>query len=294
MIHSPTTAEPDRRAPHGAGDLALRPRELDRLRDLVYRHTGILLGGQKRDLVYNRVSRRLRALSLTSFSDYCDRVEAEEGSELEELINAITTNVTAFFREPHHFELLTRELLPAIAAERRGERRLRAWCAGCSSGEEPYSLAMTIAESGLFERGWDVKILATDIDTEILGRAASGVYPRERMEGVSPERERRWFLRGTGGNEGLRRVRPELRERITFRQLNLVGPRWPMSGPFDFVFCRNVAIYFDRPTQELLFQRYWELLDPSHGHLFVGHSESLANQQDLFRSCGNTVYRKSC
>ncbi len=275
-----------------SNDYVLSTRDFDRLRKVVYSETGIRLTEQKRDLVYNRVVRRLRALGLKGFGPYCDLVEDDANDEIEQLVNAITTNVTSFFREHHHFDFLLEELLPQIAAT-KGERRLRVWSAGCSSGEEPYSIAITLAESGLLERSWNVKVLATDIDTEILGRAASGIYVRGKMEGITPEHEHRWFLRGSGPNEGSRRVRREVRELITFRQLNLMG-EWPMKGPFDFIFCRNVAIYFDRATQERLFRRYWELLDPHHGHLFIGHSESLATMQDLFKPCGNTIYRRSC
>ena len=276
------------------GELALTPREFERIRKLVYQQCGIRLSDQKRDLVFNRVARRLRALALKSFTAYCDLAENDaSGREIEELINAITTNVTSFFRESHHFDFLTDQLLPRIAARRDARHRLRAWCAGCSSGEEPYSLAITLAESRLFERGWDVKILATDIDTQILSRASAGVYRRDKMDGLSSELEKRWFERSGAPGEDLRQARPEIRNLVTFRRLNLMGP-WPMKGPFDFIFCRNVAIYFDRPTQERLFRRYWELLDPDHGHLLVGHSESLATMQDIFRPCGNTIYRKQC
>jgi len=275
---------------HSTDDYVLTGTDFDRLRKVVYSQTGIRLGDHKRDLVYNRVARRLRTLRLGSFRAYCDLVENQPGDELEALVNAITTNVTAFFREKHHFEFLRAELLPMLGGP-GGRRTLRGWSAGCSSGEEPYSIAVTVAEAGLIRKGWDVRLLATDIDTEILARARSGVYARDKMEGISPELEQRWFQRGTGPNEGMRRVRSELRDRVSFRQLNLMGA-WPMKGPFDFIFCRNVAIYFDRETQERLFRRYAELLDPRHGHLFIGHSESLTGLQDVFQSCGNTVYRK--
>ncbi|MFN7952416.1 MAG: protein-glutamate O-methyltransferase CheR [bacterium] len=273
-------------------DYVLSSRDFDRLRKVVYSETGIRLSDQKRDLVYNRVVRRLRALGLPAFGPYCDMVEGKASGEIEQLVNAITTNVTSFFRERHHFDFLLEELLPLISATKR-ERRLRVWSAGCSSGEEPYSLAITLAESGILDRGWDVKVLATDIDTDILARAAEGIYVHSKMEGITADHERRWFLRGSGPNEGSRRVRREIRELITFRQLNLMGS-WPMKGPFDFIFCRNVAIYFDRMTQDRLFRRFWELLDPQHGHLLIGHSESLATLQDVFKPCGNTIYRRAC
>jgi len=293
MIAAHARAAPEAAPLPASIEFTLTPREFDRIRKLVYQQCGIRLSDQKRDLVYNRVARRLRALSITSFSAYCDLAENTSGRELEELINAITTNVTSFFRESHHFDYLAAELLPRIAARRDARHRLRAWCAGCSSGQEPYSLAITLAQTGLFDRGWDVKILATDIDTQILARAAAGVYRRDKMDGLTPDLEKRWFEKTGGPGEGLRQVRTELRNLIAFRRLNLVGS-WPMKGPFDFIFCRNVAIYFDRPTQERLFRRYWELLDPEHGHLLVGHSESLATLQDIFRPCGNTIYRKTC
>jgi len=169
------------------------------------------------------------------------------------------------------------------------DRRLRCWSAGCSTGEEPYSIAMVLRET-LPEQGWDTRILATDLDSDVVAKAQRGVYAQERVNGISPERLRRWFLRGKGNNDGMVQVRPPLRELIAFRQLNLMH-EWPISGPLDFIFCRNVVIYFDKPTQKVLFDRYAELL-PVGGHLFIGHSESLFKVSDRFKLIGKTIYRK--
>lgn len=256
---------------------------------LAYEHTGIKLGENKRQMVYGRLARRIRQLGLGSFSDYCARVEQDPEAELGELVNAITTNLTAFFRENHHFEHLAQTALPEIMACNAGRRRLRIWSAGCSTGEEPYSIAMTLAESAELS-GWDARILATDIDTNVVAKAQSGVYAEERIKGIDPQRLRRWFQRGSGANAGKARASQRLREMISFRQLNLLGD-WPMQGPFDIIFCRNVVIYFDKATQCRLFARYADILAP-HGYLYIGHSETLFKISDRFRSLGGTVYQK--
>jgi chemotaxis protein methyltransferase CheR len=259
-------------------------------RDLVGQHAGITLGEHKRQLVYGRLARRLRQLSLDSFSAYCDYVEAHVDTELTEVINAITTNLTSFFRENHHFEHLVQQALPEILDRNAATRRLRLWSAGCSTGEEPYSIAMSVAETLPERSGWDLKILATDIDSQVLARAAAGVYPDERVKDIEPARLRKWFQRGNGANTGKVRVSSRLQELIGFRQLNLMQP-WPMKGPFDVIFCRNVVIYFDKPTQRQLFDRYAELLAP-HGFLYVGHSESLHGVSERFKLIGRTIYRR--
>ncbi|HEY9199762.1 MAG TPA: protein-glutamate O-methyltransferase CheR [Gammaproteobacteria bacterium] len=251
-------------------------------------HAGIVLSEAKRDMVYSRLARRLRALDLNRFADYLHLLDRDP-DELGQFVNALTTNLTAFFREEHHFEFLARTLVPAWAAD-RNRTRLRIWSAGCSTGEEPYSLAMTLAEALPADRDWDLRILATDLDTEVLARAAQGVYSGERLKGVREERRRRWFLRGRGAHAGQVRVAPELQDMITFRQLNLLQ-EWPFQGPFDVIFCRNVVIYFDKSTQRVLFDRYADLLT-AHGHLFIGHSETLFRVSERFDSLGNTIYRK--
>ena len=262
------------------------------LGDLVTGHTGITLGGHKRQLVYGRLARRLRQLGLTDFAEYCRYLDQHMDSELGELINAITTNLTSFFRENHHFEHLAQHALPDRMARGGATRRLRLWSAGCSTGEEPYSIAMTVAETlGGDLALWDARVLATDIDTQVLERAASGIYPEERIEGIEPTRRRRWFRRGAGPNAGKTKVQEDLQALIAFRQLNFMDAVWPMRGPFDVIFCRNVVIYFDKATQKTLFNRFADLL-ALDGYLYVGHSESLHGTSTRFRLIGRTIYQK--
>lgn len=273
-------------------EFAFTDRDFEFIRGLVTARTGISLGDHKRQLVYGRLSRRLRQLRLQSFAEYCDRLQADTDGELIELVNAITTNLTSFFREAHHFEYLRKKLLPALFECKARERRLRIWSAGCSTGEEPYSLAMVLAETVPPGCGWDVKVLATDIDSNVLATAAAGVYPFERVASLAEPRLKRWFQQGTGAQHGKVKVNAALQELIAFRELNLMET-WPMRGPFDAVFCRNVVIYFDKPTQRALFARFADILT-NDGHLFVGHSESLFQVSDRFELIGQTVYRKKC
>lgn len=265
--------------------------DFQQIRRIINEVAGISLADGKRELVYSRLSRRLRQLGLRRFDEYCRLLEGGgDSEELSEFVNALTTNLTAFFREPHHFEFLAEELLPALTRERTfGNRRLRVWSAGCSTGEEPYSIAMVLREL-LPAVGWDVKILATDLDSNVLATAERGVYEWERVKGLSEARLRRWFLRGRGAQEGRVQVAPALREMIAFRRLNLME-EWPMRGFFDVVFCRNVVIYFDKPTQRVLFERFADIL-VDRGHLFVGHSESLFKVTERFTPLGKTIYRK--
>ncbi|WP_082190356.1 CheR family methyltransferase [Frateuria defendens] len=262
------------------------------LREFVHRHCGIALSEQKRQLVQGRLQRRLRALGLKDYAAYCELLRNDPVGELGELASAISTNVTAFFREAHHYELIERELLPQwLAHKRRAEDRLRIWSAGCSTGEEPYALAMVLAEA-LAHTGSavDAKILATDLSPQALSVAREGVYPLDRLGGVGEARRRRWFLRGEGEYEGYAQVHPRLRELVSVLPLNLLH-EWPMQGPFDAIFCRNVVIYFDQPTKQRLFARYADLLSPG-GYLFLGHSESMLGLSDAFELIGRTVYRK--
>ncbi|WP_243047610.1 protein-glutamate O-methyltransferase [Dyella sp. RRB7] len=265
--------------------------EFSFLRAFVYEHCGISLGEHKRQLVQGRLLRRLRALKLRDFQGYCELLRRDPHAELGELASAISTNVTAFFRESHHFDLLTNELLPRWLAEKKHGGRLRIWSAGCATGEEPYTLAIVLAEA-LEKHGGnvDAKILATDLSPQALETARKGVYPIERLEGVSTERRRRWFLRGEGEYDQYACVHPRLRELVSILPLNLLHD-WPMQGPFDAIFCRNVVIYFDKPTKQRLFQRYAGLL-PEGGYLFLGHSESMYGLNDSFDLMGRTVYRK--
>ena len=276
----------------GGGGPLLGDADFQYLRAFVLEHCGIALGDHKRQLVQGRLFRRLRALGLSNFGSYCELLRRDPDSELGELASAISTNVTSFFREVHHYDLLVDELLPRWLHEKRREGdRLRIWSAGCSSGEEPYALAMVLAEA--LERAGsklDAKILATDLSPQALETARKGVYPLERLNGISEERCRRWMMRGEGEYAGLACVHPRLRELVTIEPLNLLHP-WPMRGPFDAIFCRNVVIYFDQPTKQRLFRRYAELL-PAGGYLFLGHSESLHGINDEFELIGRTVYRK--
>ena len=257
--------------------------DFDRVRKLIYRHAGISLGESKQEMVYSRLGRRLRALGLSSFKDYLARLEQGDAAEWQAFTNSLTTNLTAFFREEHHFPVLAQLL-------KRASRGAHAslWCAAASTGEEAYSLAITAAEA-FGTLAPPVRIVATDIDTGVLARAERGIYPMERVEKLSPERLRRFFLRGSGRHAGEARVRDELRALVTFRTLNLLEDHWPVRGPFHAIFCRNVMIYFDKPTQYRILQRFVPLLG-REGLLFAGHSESFHHAADLFRPRGGTVY----
>lgn len=274
--------------------LDISAQEYDRLRQTVLDAAGIALGEGKRSLVIARLRQRVRALGLHDFTAYCDYLARQDadGAERQRLLNCITTNQTDFFREPHHFEFLQRELVPAwrARAERGGSRRLRVWSAGCSTGEEPYSVAMTLLEALGEPLRWDLRILATDIDTDVLDTARTGIYPRERIAAVTPEQQRRFFLRGRGAWDGSVRVRPVLQSLVTFRQLNLVAPRWPMTKPFDLILCRNVVIYFDRTAQRDVCARLAGQL-AADGHLLIGHSESLTDLHDVVQTVAPTIYR---
>lgn len=232
-------------------------------------------------MVYSRLARRLRVKGLESFSDYLKIVESGDPHEVEAFINALTTNMTSFFREPHHFKLLSERLA------RHPSGAVTIWSCASSSGEEPYSIAMTALDA---LRGRPApSILATDIDTSVLAKGREGIYPVDQLHKIPEPFRKRYFLRGDGKNEGFIRVKEDLRRVVSFRRLNLLDERWPMRGKFDFVFCRNVLIYFDKPTQQAILERIARVLSPD-GLLFVGHSESLHHVQELFRVCGNTTY----
>ncbi|HPF59786.1 MAG TPA: protein-glutamate O-methyltransferase [Candidatus Competibacteraceae bacterium] len=265
--------------------------DFQRVRRIINQVAGISLADGKRELVYSRLSRRLRQRGFRRFEDYCDFLETSgDETELSEFVNALTTNLTSFFRESHHFEFLAKELLPGLIRSRGlNNRRIRIWSAGCSTGEEPYSIAIVLREV-LPATGWDVKILATDLDSNVLATAERGVYEWNRVKDLSEPRLRRWFQKGRNAQAGWVRVAPALRDLITFRQLNLMDD-WPMRGPFDLIFCRNVVIYFDKPTQQILFERYADIL-AERGHLFVGHSESLFKVTERFAPLGKTIYQR--
>jgi len=271
----------DPRAPDDPATL-LNDSEFGVVRRLIAEYAGIKLSAQKRNMAYNRLLRRLRARGTGSFGAYLNLVQSEP-AERQAFINALTTNLTAFFREPHHFELLA-----TLAKARAGKRLapMRIWSAGCSTGEEPWSLAMVLREAGCA-----AEIQATDVDTDVLATAASGLYRHDRVNGMDPQRLRQHFLRGTGVNEGWVSVRPELRPMLRFGQFNLQTESWTAQNRFDVIFCRNVVIYFDKEFQKSLADRFAQMLVPG-GVLVVGHSESFPAAHPEFRSCGRTAYRR--
>jgi chemotaxis protein methyltransferase CheR len=266
--------------------------DFEALRKLVKEITGINLSDQKRELVYGRLARRLRVLHLRTFAEYRDLLASDGGREIGEFCNAITTNLTSFFRESHHFEYLRDQVLQPMVPNRTASRRVRIWSAGCSTGEEAYSLAITVIESIPDLRTWDVKILATDLDSDVLAKAQRGIYAAERVRALGPQRLSRFFTERRGGREGATfEVKPELTSLITFKQLNLMHPL-PMKGPLDAIFCRNVVIYFDKDTQRELFSRIAQLQRPGN-LLFLGHSESLFKVSESYTPIGKTVYRRA-
>ncbi len=271
-------------------EFSFTDKHFSRIRKFVTAHTGIVLTDAKKDMVYGRLSKRIRNQFDGSFDAFCNAVDEGDKAEQEYLVNAITTNLTAFFRENHHFEYLRDKLIPELLRQKQQSRKIRIWSAGCSTGEEPYSLAMTLREAIPGIDNWDVKILATDLDANVVQHGQDGVYTRERISGLDESRQRRWFQLGKGENEGLVKVKPELQQLIHFKRLNLLHD-WPMKGPFDVIFCRNVVIYFDKQTQSELFERYANILTPG-GHLFIGHSESLYKVSERFAALGHTVYRQ--
>lgn len=269
-------------------DLSLSDADFRRLSELVYRHCGINLHEGKRQLAQARLAKRMRDGDFATASDYLDFVVSDtSGRELTSLTDAISTNLTSFFREKAHFDHLTRAFLPSLVKAKGDRGRLRAWSAGCSTGEEAYTIAITLLES---LPGWDVKILATDISTRVLATASAGEYGADRVGSIDPGLRSKYFA-PRDSRTGLFRVGQQVRSLIQFRHLNLMQP-WPFSGPFDFIFCRNVMIYFDKPTQEKLVQRYWDCLDRG-GLLFTGHSESLTGISHRFRYVEPSIYAKA-
>lgn len=258
--------------------------DFERVRTLIYQRAGINLNAGKKAMVYSRLSRRLRALEQSSFGSYLRSLELSTGAasvrEWQEFVNCLTTNLTSFFREDHHFPVLAEELL------KRGGRGLRIWCNAASTGEEPFSIAMTVIEALGTNSG--VKILCSDIDTSVLARAARGIYAAD-ARGLSPMRLRQHFLAGRGSNDGYIRVKPEVHRLVEFKAHNLMDKRWALGEAVDIVFCRNVMIYFDAATQRRVLQRMHGVMKPQ-GVLFGGHSENFTASQDLFRLRGKTVY----
>jgi chemotaxis protein methyltransferase CheR len=258
-------------------------RDFERIRKLIHARAGIALASSKQEMVYSRIARRLRSLGMQSFSEYLDALESGGAeAEWESFTNALTTNLTSFFRESHHFPLLAEHA-------RRVATPMTVWCSAASTGEEPYSIAITLCEAfGTLTP--PVSIIATDIDTNVLATAAAGVYPVERLDKVSQELRRKYFQKGAGAQAGLARVRPEVRKLITFEPLNLLADKWPaVSGQFDAIFCRNVMIYFDKPTQGKILSRFAPLMKKG-ALLFAGHSENFLYVSDAFKLRGKTVY----
>lgn len=258
--------------------------DYERVASHMYRLAGIHLGDTRKEMVYSRLTRELRRLELDSVRAYLDYLDHAGEHEWTRFVNILTTNLTSFFRERHHFQILADKVLPAAP------RPARIWSCGCASGEEPYSIA--IAAQDYYGQGQGaVEILATDINTSVLQSAERGIYERERVEGVSTEQLHRYFLNGDGANSGWVKVKPALRQSIHFRMLNLMQADWSIEGKFDAIFCRNVMIYFDKATQYQILKRFVPLLRQPHGLLFAGHSEAFFNAKDLFAPLGATTYR---
>jgi chemotaxis protein methyltransferase CheR len=266
----------------GDREFEFTQQDFEKVRKLIYARAGISLSEAKVDMVYSRIGRRLRALGMNSFKVYLDALESNSNpDEWEAFTNALTTNLTSFFREEHHFPVLAEHLLTL-------KKPITIWCSASSTGEEPYSIAMTACEAfGTMHP--PVSIIASDIDTNVLATASRGVYPEDRLSKMSPERCKAFFLRGKGAQEGLVRVRNELRELITFQQVNLLADEWPLKEPFDAIFCRNVMIYFDKPTQAKIISKFVPLMKP-HGLLFAGHSENFLYVSHDIKLRGKTVY----
>jgi chemotaxis protein methyltransferase CheR len=270
-------------AENATGEFEFCDADFERVRKLIYSHAGISLSTSKRQLVYSRLGRRLRTLGLSNFGDYLDDLESGGADEWEAFTNALTTNLTSFFRESHHFPILAEHVAHAAA-----QRTAVLWCSACSTGEEPYSMAMTVMDA-LGSMTPSVRILATDVDTNVLAKAQRGVYPAENLDKLPANFARKFLIKGTGENAGQVKIRPEVQRLISFRPLNLLHDSWPIRGPLDAIFCRNVMIYFDKPTQYSILKKFAPLLRED-GLLFAGHSESFHNAADLFRLRGKTVY----
>lgn len=284
----------DFEASSGPTEFTISDQEFRLFQDLVKHHTGIALSDQKRPLICSRLAKRLRTLTVNSFRDYYTYLTSEAGHrELEHFVNAVTTNKTDFYRERHHFDYLRNEVIASLKerAAKTGQRRIRIWSAACSTGEEPYTIAITLLEALGNRLAWDIRILASDIDTDVLGRAERGIYAMDRTADIPRPLLERFFLRGTRANTDMVQVKKEVRDLITFRRINLLDAPWPIRTTFDCIFCRNVFIYFDKPTQQDLIRRFEQSLKVG-GHLFVGHSESLFGMNTGLVFLGNTIHRK--
>lgn len=276
------------------GSVDLTDREFQLFRTLIFEKSGINLNEGKKELVRTRLGSRLRKGGFSTFKEYYNFVlEDRTGEELVSLLDAISTNLTSFFREINHFHYLRKVIIPEIVEKKKhgGAQELRAWSAGCSSGEEPYSIAFTVADVLDVHRGWDVKLLATDISTKVLARAANGVYREDQVKTVPKEMSTRFLERTLEDGERHYVVKPEIRSLIQFKRFNLMTPTFPFRRGFDFIFCRNVMIYFDKPTQQALINKFYGSLVDG-GYLLIGHSESLTGVQHRFRYMQPTIYKK--
>jgi chemotaxis protein methyltransferase CheR len=282
-----------------ATDIPITDVEFHQLRDLVYEKCGINLTDAKKMMLRSRLQKRLYHLRLSTFREYYEYLFKADmpGDEMREMINCITTNKTDFFREPHHFDFIKDIFVPELIHEHAhsglGENKLRVWHAGCSTGEEPYTMAMVLADAfGSNIDHWDIRLLASDIDTKVLDHASAGIYDLERFEQVPEHYRKKCFLKGSGAKSNSVKIKSHLQDVITFKQINLLETPWPInpSVKFDIIFCRNVVIYFDKATQRKLFKRYHALLKP-RGYLIIGHSESLLGVSDEFDAVGHTIYR---
>jgi len=269
---------------------AMSNKDFLRLKDFIYNECGINMVQSKKTMLEARLQKRLRTLNFTSFSNYCDYLFSQEGikEELTDMIDQVTTNKTDFFREPAHFEYLSRNVLPNFA---RTKRNIFLWSAGCSSGEEPYTLAMVLNDFANANRGFNFLILATDISTRVLDKARFAVYDQERINPVPPEMRKKYLLRSKDKTKNLYRVAPALREQIRFRRLNFMDNDFGFREPMDVIFCRNVIIYFDKPTQERLLNKFCQYLSPD-GYLFMGHSETLFGMNVPLTQVAPTIYRR--
>jgi len=263
------------------------PKHFELVRKLVTEHTGIMVTDAKQDMVYSRLVRRIRQTGSENFDNYCELL-SPDSEEFTPFINALTTNLTSFFRENHHFEMLADSVLPDIMFKNKMTKKIRIWSAGCSTGMEPYSIAIVVREN--VPPDWDVKILATDLDTNVIATAAEGIYDYDKITGVSEDRFNTWFRRGSGANSDKVKVSKKLKELITYKQLNLLHD-FPFSGPIDIIFCRNVVIYFDKLTQSILFDKFAKV-HRNKGYLFIGHSETLYNVTKQYKLHSNTMYTK--
>lgn len=275
------------------GHKPLTDEEFNLLREFIYEHTGISLADHKRALVYSRLAKRLRFHKINSYGEYYQMLldGDPDGQELIEMTNAITTNKTEFYRESHHFDFLADQIIPSIMqnATSTKSKKIRIWCAASSTGQEPYTIAMTLLDTLNDIKSWDSKVLATDIDTSVLTYAENGIYNQDQSAQLPEDKLQRYFQKSRGGQEGLVMAKPTLKSLITFRQLNLLSEPWPMKDPFDVIFCRNVIIYFDKPTQQRLITRMGELLNPK-GYLMLGHSEALHSIEHNFEHLGKNIY----